>query len=166
MNNSALTDIILTLIAFAAIWFSISYIFYRIRKNDEPDDDSGVIKRDELAYIVKFNRTIRAMIISYMYDDYALHTHLKCEGVAIANLVRTNFENDDFNVEVKWIKQPIVNDLLRRNMIKIARIDELDTANSTIVYKLRPMAVVWCFFTLLFNRSIMKTVTDLEYLKV
>ena len=166
MHNSALTNIILTLIAFATIWFLISYVIYRIRRNDEPDDDSGVINRNELHYIAKFNRTIRAMIISFMYDGYALHTHLKCDGVPIANLVRTNFTYDDFDIEVKWIKQPVVNDLLRRKMIRPSQIDGLDTATATIVYKLRPMAVVWCVFTLLRYRSIMKTVTDLQYLKI
>lgn len=153
------TDTILTLIAFAAVWFLVSYIFYKIRKNYEPDDDRGVIKREELSYVVKFNKTIRAMIISFMYDDYKLHVKINTETKE-KNAFLIRFD------DIKPVDNHIVDMLVKFNKIVIDDVITPDGTFLTIIYKPTIFALLWCCFILLVNRSIVKTIKDLEYLRI
>jgi len=156
MHNSTQTDIILTLLVFAAIWILISYIIYRTRKNDDTGDISGTLNRDEMRYISKFRQTVRALVVSYMYDDYKLY---------IRRDVTTN-EPRAFLIKgsiVRFVDMRIVRSLVKFNKI---RIDDLEADGTTIsvLYEPTLLTYLWCAAVLIRYRSIMKTITEFKYI--
>jgi hypothetical protein len=154
--NPTQISIILTLLVFAVIWILLSYSLYKIRKNDDIGDISGALNRDELRYIAKFRRTVRALIISYMYDGYQLK--IIEDGTAIqANLTKSDFDRTG-NIVINY-KPVAIN--VAVDMYSLGLIRPTEQLFSPYIATKR--AIIWAGFTLLRYRSIMKTVTDLSY---
>ena len=153
MYNSLQTNIFLCLTVFAAVWFLFVYIDNQIRRND----DTGVISKAESQYIAKFRRTIRALLISFITFDAELSTrtvYLPCSNYSRYSHIIWK----DKNKEPTPIDRSIVNYLITAKYIKFH--SETIEIFHTIHQTFRPTVkgIIFSIFTLLHNRSIMKTI--------